>query len=101
VSRLLDPIAIYRRAVAQACSNGTPCQDEFCGTGDLIDVFAGDESDATRLPFVNQYTVGDRINYGRQLINLGKPVRYVLVCRPATGTARDDIEIDAISGCAH
>ncbi|MGE0872351.1 MAG: hypothetical protein AB7P03_27595 [Kofleriaceae bacterium] len=100
-SRLLDPIAIYRRAVPQACNDGAACEGAFCGTGDLMDVFAGNDSDPEDLEFVAQYTVGDRTNYGRQLINLGKATRYIMVCRPGTGVARDDIEIDAITGCEH
>lgn len=87
--------AIVRlRAVGAAC--GDACNGG-CGTGDLAKLFAG--STQAGLAYVGKVGASTGFKTFSLSIPPGNSGRFVAVCRAGYAAARDDIEVDSISGC--
>lgn len=88
-------VAVTLRAAASAC-NLSPCTtgtDSGCDTGQFTHIFVS--TDAVEFEHA-AYATFTRHAEVEEVAVKDATLRYVLVCRGATGPARDDIEIDGV-----
>jgi len=93
----LSPVTVHAGASPDACSGADPCLPGYCNTGDSFQVFTGTT--------LGSYTYETAVNLsaGTALSDYGfaitQSARYLVVCRPGNGYARDNIAVDSIRGC--
>jgi hypothetical protein len=90
-----DLAAIIVRAapVEDACGGG--CVGADCGTGHSFTAWYGLEPGPYTLAAETSLTSDQLTDY---TIDIGEPVRYVVVCRDWWAETRDDVAVDSIEG---
>ncbi len=80
------------RVVARAVSNtcGAKCSGKYCGTGHDFNLYRS--SDGTSFKLLGKPAI--TMKFASHVHALGTSLRYLLVCRPGWGYARDHLEVD-------
>ena len=86
----LDPLFVRVRVTPNAC--GTACTGATCNTGHDILVFQGRPG---AYAFVQKIRVATTPR-DYPIASLGGPTQYIVLCRFAYGSDRDDMEVDAV-----
>jgi hypothetical protein len=98
--RVYRPENVYLRVrpVGSACDDGTPCSGEFCGTGRTVVVYFGTERDQYQR--LISFDLMNHVEFATWTIGpVRRDLKHLVICRSASGPARDDIEVDSVHIC--
>ena len=87
----MSAVNVVEAPVVQAC--GTKCTSTDCGTGHPFSVLVS--TDLTTWTKVAGITY-DGTALAEQNVSVTQPVRYVITCRQAWSSTRDDVAIDYV-----
>jgi hypothetical protein len=99
--KTIDVLEIVARPVSNACSTGTACVGSYCQEGKQLAIFYTNALADGYTQFGGiQLQEGDGGGFVKYRLEFDRQAKHILLCRPAYGAARGDIQIDGLSACA-